>query len=109
MQVVSRQIACVYRFVDMDILIVNEFVRMDCTYMYSCVWMYVDAIFLLCTYTQLLCGYTLVPIYCGYIDVGQSKLGAHFKCSLHIVAIQKHQNWRSVCNGRATMTASGQH
>ena len=88
---------------------VNEFERMDCIYVYSCVWMYINAVFLLCTCTRLLCGDTLVHIYCGYIYVGQSKLRAHFISSLHIVAIQKHQNWRSVCNGRATMTASGQH
>jgi len=109
MQVVSTQTACVYRFVYMEMLMVNEFERMDCIYVYSCVWMYINAVFLLCTCTRLLCGDTLVHIYCGYIYVGQSKLRAHFISSLHIVAIQKHQNWRSVCNGRATMTASGQH
>jgi len=56
-----------------DIFFVHKFVCIDCIYIYSCVWMYVNAVFLWCTYTGLLCAYTLVQIYCGYIYLGQSK------------------------------------
>jgi len=65
---------------------------MDCVYMYAYMWMYVSASFLLCTYTGLLCGYTLVHIYRAYTCVGQSKLWIQLTFSLFTVAIQKHSN-----------------
>jgi len=105
----QHRLHVIYRFVYMDIFMVHAFVCMDCIHNYACVCMYVNAVFLLCTYTVLLCGYTLVRIYSADIYVGQSKRQIHFTFSLHIVAILKHQNLRSVCHGRATMTASGQH
>jgi len=53
----------------MHVFIVHAFVCMDDIYMYSCVWMYVNAVFLLCTYTGLLCACTLVHMYYAYIYV----------------------------------------
>ena len=74
----------------MDIFIVNELLCVDCINMYSRVWIYVNVLFRLCTYTGLLCGYTLVHIYCGHIDLVQSKIRMHFTFFLLIVAIHKH-------------------
>jgi len=62
-----------YTFVYIDIFFVHKFVCMDCIYICILACGCVSTLFVWCTYTGLLCGYTLVQIYCGYIYLGQSE------------------------------------